>query len=268
MAADEWCGNLAANGRNEAIPLNLPAPPHPHHFRLGRHFEQLLKAWLETSSRYELLASNLQVMAGKTTTGEFDFLVGCGAETEHWEAAVKFYLGTGDGSDLACWFGPNTQDRFDIKYARLIDHQLRLADTPAAGKLLEKMGLTVTRSRCLMKGRLFHPWDRFAKGDFLLPPGVNPAHEKGWWLSYFDFTRLFNDLGHRYVYLPKSLWLSPLVGEDIHNPLSFYETCELLESSLAEQATHLAIVSEGREVSRGFIVGNAWLERVMAPDPR
>jgi len=240
----------------------LPRPRDRHHFRLGQHFEKLLATWLDAADSFDLLAANLQVQDGKRTVGEFDLLVEHESEVEHWEAAVKFYLGTGDGRSMACWYGPNTADRFDIKYARLVAHQLNLANNEHATETLAARHIKVARSRCFMKGRLFHPWERFAAADFAVPPEVNPAHEKGWWLSHGDFLAAFADGNHRFVYLPKILWLAPLSPADLDAPLSFWELEELLESPHCEQATHVALVTDAGEISRGFITKNQWLERL------
>lgn len=254
-----WFASLGC----ELSPEQLPAPRHPHHFRLGQHFEAMLAAWLSAQPGFELLAANLQVQNGKRTVGEFDFLVAYEGRVEHWEAAVKFYLGTGDGRDLACWYGPNTSDRFDVKYQRLIDHQLKLATNPHARALLAARHLAVSHSRCFMKGRLFHPWQRFVRGQYPVPEAVNPGHAKGWWLTLTDVLPTFEDTGWRFIYLPKSWWLAPLAGTDYRSPLSCWELMELLESPAAEQATHVAIVADHREISRGFIVNNQWFERLM-----
>ncbi|HKI74321.1 MAG TPA: DUF1853 family protein, partial [Pseudomonadales bacterium] len=242
--------------------LPLPSPKHPHHFRLGQHFEALLNTWLADSAAFQLRAANLQVQDGKRTVGEFDFLVDHDGETEHWEAAVKFYLGTGDTRELANWYGPNTEDRFDIKYNRLISRQLQLASDPHAEALLNVRNIHVHRSRCFMKGRLFYPRAQWM-GHAVQPPMVaNPTHERGWWLAEGDFLPAFEDTGHRFVYLPKQLWLSPLLADDIAAPLSAWEIQELIESPQAEQAIHVAEVTDAGEISRGFIVKNQWIETV------
>ncbi len=238
----------------------LPVPPDPHRFRLGRHFEQTLQAWMRAADDIELLESNLQVRDGKTTVGEFDFIVRYRGEVEHWEAAIKFYLGVGHRKAESDFFGPNTADRLDIKLARLRDHQLKLASHPAAKPLLEEKGLEVVRSRCLIKGRLFHPWGE----SEVSPPGINPEHETGWWMRDVDFREQFGGSDARFAYLPKSLWLAPLVSEDIGTPLSFTEIDEILTAPRAEQATHIAIVDERGELSRGFVVNQQWLTRVNA----
>lgn len=249
---------------NRETAIALPEPRHPHHFRLGQHFEKLLVAWLEASTDFELLAANLQVQDGKRTVGEFDFLVQHQGVVEHWEAAVKFYLGTGTGTGetLDCWYGPNTADRFDIKYERLINHQLGLANNEYAQLTLAQRHIGVDRARCFMKGRLFYPWAHFENRDFRFAPIIHPGHEKGWWLPQTDFLLTFEDTASRFVYLPKSLWLSPLTLADFEAPLSCWELMEFLESPHIEQATHVAIVSDDGEISRGFIVKDQWLDRL------
>ena len=109
----------------EAAP---PSPPDAHHFRLGLHFETLIRHWLATSSQYTLIKHNWQVIAHKRTIGEFDLIVRdqLTGELEHWELAIKFYLGTGDLS-WTHWYGPNPSDRLDLKTDRLTTHQLTLS---------------------------------------------------------------------------------------------------------------------------------------------
>jgi hypothetical protein len=259
MAADAWCRFAGPVG--EDIPL--PSPPDPHHFRLGQHFEKTLTAWL--AAQQKLINHNVQVIDGKHTIGEFDLIVDNDGQTEHWEAAIKFYLGAIDLSDMDNWLGPNTDDRFGTKYERLVSHQLRLSENPVAAAQLADKGIKVEISRCFMKGRLFHPWRDFANNELTVPDGVNPDHERGWWIPYGEFLRDFDDRGYRYVYLTKSLWLAPLTQADFTSPLSFLELVEFLQSPHVEQATHVAIVDDGGEVSRGFVVNQQWLNRTKTP---
>ncbi|XOV88814.1 MAG: DUF1853 family protein [Pseudomonadota bacterium] len=262
LANERWCEQLPL----DVTPISLPAPAHPHRFRLGQQFERLLLAWLEASDRYQCLYHNLQVQDGKRTLGEFDFLVRSLVETshpvEHWEAAVKFYLGTGDLNCTNRWFGPNTADRLDLKLDRLAAHQLRLGQDPVARALLADLDINISRVRCLMKGRLFHPWRDFIGGRFIVPDVISPDHGRGWWISYADFLRDFEPFDWRYAYLPKSCWLAQLVPEDINNALSFMEVVEMLGTPGTEQAVHLAVTNEAGEIHRGFVVNDHWLMRV------
>ena len=248
--SDDWYQQLDTTGI-----ADLPVPGHTHHFRLGHHFERLLKCWLTQHPQFHLSAANLQVQDGKRTVGEFDFLV----SNQHWEAAVKFYLGTTDCTQMHNWFGTNTADRFDIKYDRLINHQLILSNNPTAARMLAERQITVTESLCFMKGRLFYPYEMFVSNNFSYPDIVNPTHEKGWWMSAEQFSAAF-DHRHRYVHLEKLFWLSP-IQQDVEGA-SLEEMRDYLASG-REPATLIAVLDDnGMEQSRGFVVDDRWLASV------
>lgn len=149
--------------------------------QLGRRFETRWQQWLTGHPRWQLRASRLPVRLAGRTLGEFDLLVhdrdaGC---TEHWELAVKFYLGDGDLDDPACWWGPQRQDRLDRKQERLLMQQLPLSGTPAGQAALDAAGLAVSTVRAVVKGRFYYPLThadhraRFA----------DPAHLRGVWAT-------------------------------------------------------------------------------------
>ncbi|MEM7364165.1 MAG: DUF1853 family protein [Pseudomonadota bacterium] len=250
----DWFGALTPS---HAEP---PSPPDPHRFRLGLHFEALIQHWLAGSDRYDLIKHNWQVIEAKQTIGEFDLIISdrLDGAIEHWELAVKFYLGT---DDLAFdkWYGPNTNDRFDLKFDRLCRHQLTLATQPAPTRKLTEANITVDRVRSFMKGRLFYPrhqWERHEISRLF-----HPDHPTGWWLAVEDLPHTFGP-DSRFVYLPKGLWLSPLTPGDIEAPLSTAEVRDMVTAPHAQQATHFAEVTHDGEISRGFVVSSTWLERV------
>jgi uncharacterized protein len=240
---------------------SLPLPKHLHHFRLGQHFEKLLQCWFDTVPTYDLRYANLQVNANKRTVGEFDFLLADRARstTQHWEAAVKFYLGYGDTSQETNWFGPNTADRFDLKFGHLVEHQLLLSKHPAADALLSDLGLFVDETLCFMKGRLFYPFEQFAARQFSFPDLINPTHCKGWWLPIDRFDELDNP-GCHFVYLQKLYWLSTLQND---LPGMSHEEMKIFLAQDRQPTTMIAVVDEyGAEISRGFLVDERWLARV------
>ncbi len=237
-----------------------PSPPDPHRFRLGLHFEALIQHWLTVSDQYDLIKYNWQVIEAKQTIGEFDLIVRDRFDgvVEHWELAVKFYLGI---DDLAFdrWHGPNTNDRFDLKLDRLCHHQLTLATQPAPSKKLTDTKITVDRVRSFMKGRLFYPWKQWERNE--TSELFHPGHTTGWWLAAEDLPHSF-DHDSQFVYLPKGLWLSPLTLDDIRTTLSTAEVRDMVTAPCAQQATHFAEVTREGEISRGFVVSSKWLERV------
>lgn len=67
---------------------------------------------------------------------------------EHWEVAVKFYL-----LHQGCWYGPNAEDRLDIKLDHMLNHQLPLSQHPL---FIEQHPLWAGASQhLLMQGRLY-----------------------------------------------------------------------------------------------------------------
>ena len=239
---------------------DIPEPRHRHHFRLGQHFEKIWQHWLSASSDYQLRHANLQVNEHKRTVGEFDFLLTKNDQVEHWELAVKFYLGVGDRTQLLNWYGPNTADRLGTKIERLNTHQLVLSEHDAARELLKKLDMNVDQVRCIVKGRLFHPYKDFINGTLTVPASVNPNHEHGWWMTLEDFSSSRDT--DRFVLLEKIDWLAPLTDGDVTEVRTRDEMLDYLSSEQAEQATHIAILdTEDNEESRGFVVNESWLTR-------
>ncbi len=262
---DRWYQELKTT--LSAIKGDPPLPAKPHHFRLGGYFEELLIWWLDQPHGLNLIEANLPVRDRHRTLGEFDLLVDNRGCVEHWEVAVKFYLGSGDLRDTCRWFGPNTADRLDLKLARLTEHQLHLSSHPVAKRLLQDKGIAVQRTRCVIKGRLYYPWDLFAMDDFGYLSNAGAQHEKGWWLNRTAFQNIFAPKPYRWAYLQKQHWLSIIVPNDRLAEMNFSEACDFLIQPGQPQAIQLAAMVDGREVNRGFIIDENWSKRVYSVSP-
>lgn len=156
-------------------------PPASDHIRLGSDFEQLWQCWLSEHPRWQLLAHNLPIRESNRTLGEFDLLVRDRetGEQEHWELAVKFYLGYGNLDQPQSWHGPKFRDRLDHKLRHLRDDQLCWKDRPAGQACLVAQGLAPQRSRAIVKGRLCYPLAQAdADANF-----AASGHEKGLWAT-------------------------------------------------------------------------------------
>ena len=248
------------------FPNILPKPPDPHHFRLGHHFEALVGAWTQVSPSLTPVANNLQVFAGKRTVGEFDLLVEQSGRVEHWELAVKFYLAADHPDDPTRWFGPNTADRFDLKFARMRDHQLQLSRHPRAIETLAVLGIRAPNVTAMVKGRLFHDFQRYIDAAWVYPDSVNPGHCRGWWLEQRHLARLL-ELGESFVWLPKSLWLAPIAAGDSVVTLDLSDLRDCVAAAKTKPAEQFAVLDEnGNETSRGFIVSPSWISRTRRSD--
>ena len=227
--------------------------------KLGFRFEQFIKQWIDHHPDLALVAANVQIFDDKRTIGELDLLVTNGGELEHWEVAIKFYLGTGDGLDTTSWHGPNPEDTLAKKVDRLSTHQLLLTEHPATRQLLADNNWQPRKVRCFLKGRLFYPLD----GSIVeSPAGANPNHLKGWWQTADDFCNQARDT--HYLLLEKSDWMSTIIT-DVTDLLSHTELIEQLQSFESRGSCHIAVIdASGYEVSRGFIVFPKWLANLQA----
>ncbi len=259
-----FTAQLDAMDRDAKATADLLARSHDQ--RLGTYFESLLALWLEHDPRYELLARNLPVRqprkgGGRETLGELDMLVMNHAlnRVEHWEVAVKFYLGrlpvTG-GPAHEQWVGPGLKDRLDTKVARLLDHQLRLPEHPRARALLHERGLKVAGSRVFMKGRLFYPLT--ARPG---PPALAaPEHLRGWWLRIGAFPGPFKTRDWLWRCLSRREWLAPVAEVPGRQPACL-DACSFARTEAIQKASWPRMVvalSGGRELTRGFLVPDSW----------
>jgi hypothetical protein len=259
-ASRDWLAEL------DRDPQELQAALARRPGRLGSYFESLLAAWLGWPGNplYRLVRHGLPVRSGLRTVGELDFLVeerGSG-ELQHWEVAVKFYLGVAPGGAHADWVGPGLKDRLDLKVDRLLGHQLGLGRTPVAARLLEELGLPCPSPVCLLRGRLFYPPQAGTGG--WAPLHAAPGHLGGWWMPQADFLRYGSDLGLGWMRLPREHWLAPVDTRQPDSTVRIGDAqaavpfIEALRASPDNRAAAVVGLQDGREVTRGFITPADW----------
>lgn len=140
--------------------------------RLGIRFEGLLGFWLQDNNAYhpyQLIGQSLKRMDGSRTLGELDFLIlnQQSNQVEHWEVAIKFYLG--EQSFMAeHWLGLNRRDSLGRKIKHLCEHQFNV----------QQFGpYRIEKQRAIIKGRLFYPVHQQLKEA----PWLSPQHLSGYW---------------------------------------------------------------------------------------
>ncbi|XID75670.1 DUF1853 family protein [Alkanindiges sp. WGS2144] len=138
--------------------------------RLGIRFEHLLTFWLQDDSYhpFKLIGQSVKRMEGQRTVGELDFLIH-NQDTgliEHWEVAIKFYLGEA-GFFAEDWLGLNRRDSLGRKINHLQQHQFNVNQVN---------DITINTRRAIIKGRLFYP-----PGSLRVPDWVAKQHLHGNW---------------------------------------------------------------------------------------
>ncbi len=140
--------------------------------RLGLRFEMLMHFWLQDRNYhpYELLGHSIQKIQGAKTLGELDFVLhNCASgQIEHWEVALKYYLGEHDLS-LPHWYGLNRTDTLNRKMRHFTEKQFQFQ---------RALDLDIQSRRCVLKGQLYLP---LHAADTRLPHWINPARRMGLW---------------------------------------------------------------------------------------
>lgn len=177
----------------------------PSPYRLGFHFEGLIHFWLQDGFRlgvhaYEVVAHNVQLYSGLQTTGELDFILKNyeSGEIEHWELAIKFYLGSAPYDNFANWVGINARDTLQRKLMHMQTKPFRSISID----LDFYNPVKIDKRYAVMKGRFFkdsncsdpspnwlndtfpvHSWyaiDNHSDFEALQMPELRPAHYIEW----------------------------------------------------------------------------------------
>ncbi|WP_336141215.1 DUF1853 family protein [Acinetobacter sp. 102] len=160
--------------------------------RLGLRFENLLWFWLldDDYHPYQLLGHSIQKIAGAVTLGELDFVVlnTRTNEIEHWEVALKYYLGENE-LDLAQWYGLNLEDTLQRKLKHFTERQFQFS---------EANQYQIQRKFAVMKGQLYLPQEQ---NNLNLPSWINASRRLGHWGTQIPQTP--------YYRLQRHEWLCP-----------------------------------------------------------
>ena len=296
--AEEPCAAAAWLARLDRDPASLHAALDATRVtRLGRYAETLLGWYLAHGPAPRLVAANVALRRAGLTLGECDFLVQTSdAQRLHWELAVKCYLHAGveEGAapGLADFVGPNLRDRFDLKFAHLLGHQLRLS----AREEFAWLGYPGPwLAQMFVKGWLFYRAGKGAGAAPADPPELAARHGRGWWVTHADWADFADREGpDGWSALPRLAWLAPrhIRPETSNTDSSFYRAGDGEADTLAarsavaapvtaaklfaglgltrtpEPVMVAAFVADGAggyvERSRGFIVPDDWPARAQA----
>lgn len=180
--------------------------------RLGIRFEHLLTFWLldDHYHPFKLIGQSIKRMDGTRTVGELDFLISnqLTGQIEHWEVAIKFYLGEADFF-AEQWLGLNRRDSLGRKINHLQQHQFDVSEINEH---------VIQKRRAIIKGRLFYPLDVFDSLNGSLKalqpsPWVNEAHLTGTWGNIIPST----PPKHQWRRAARPEWI---VAQDNVQPLS------------------------------------------------
>src|SRR5471032_3134394 len=233
--------------------------PKPSLTRLGFYADALLEYFLTHGPLARLIAANIPLRTAERTLGEVDFLLeSVRGERLHWELAVKFYLhiGKGDGAaTLAHYVGPNLQDRFDLKHARLLNHQLGLS----ARDEFASLGFEGPwRAELFVKGHLFYRDDGLGRSlASNPPPELAGDHVRGWWKTASEWQDSKAD--GLFASLPRLGWMAERTLSAQEGDALGEQTAALSER-VATLASPIMVAQYERCESEQCTTGNLWHE--------
>jgi uncharacterized protein len=262
VVSDAWCASALENCHDWLLHLDQhPAKLHQliekrATRRLGYYFETLIEFWLAHASGIQLLAHNLPVKDKLITIGEFDFLLrDPQGNTFHWETAIKFYLQDEASFEQHHFIGPGGYDRLDLKLDKIFSHQLQLAHSPACH-------VKVDTNMAFVKGMLYyHP----AATPTRPPPGISPAHLRGWWVRHQADAIPQTSSDSRWIILSRLNWLAPAFLPSGANVMTRTELEQKVQENFQARNNALLLVELAQkpdgywqEIARGFVVTTIW----------
>lgn len=183
------------------MPFTEKIEPRP---RLGKLVERFVVHHLLADTSIQIIAENLQILAGKQTLGELDLLIATPQGPIHLELAYKFYLYAPQGSlnEISHWIGPNKTDNLLDKLSKLKHQQLPLLYHPKvqeAVKALKIKSLNI-KQQVLFKAQLYLPFGE-KPPEFM---ALNPNCVQGFYLRKKDLYQFKN----AQFYIPEKIdWL-------------------------------------------------------------
>ncbi|MBU3848144.1 MAG: DUF1853 family protein [Candidatus Acinetobacter avistercoris] len=177
--------------------------------RLGLRFEHLLWFWLldDTYHAYTLLGHSIQIIEGKNTLGELDFIVlnQKTQQIEHWEVALKFYLSEIDDA-LAHWYGLNRTDTLSRKLNHFTQKQFQFHS--AQQHIIEQRFAVLKGQLYLTKNHYLKTPNKNLNDPQQLPHWINPKRRIGHW-GY--------DCLNNYYRVERQEWICPNLEQSSAN---------------------------------------------------
>jgi len=184
----------------------------PTNIRLGHLVEKIVSELIKSSSNYKVLYENIQVIEGKQTIGEIDFIIE-ELKTKaliHMELAYKFYLYDPNISSepINNWIGPNRNDSLKEKLEKLKRKQFPLLYHTRTKSIFNTIEIDkASQALCLLVS-LFIPYEY--KSSF------SPIYEtaiKGYYLNFKIFINLDNSAKKYYMPSKKEWGMDPSENE-------------------------------------------------------
>ena len=222
----------------------------PSNVRLGHLAEKVVSELIKSSTNYTLLYENIQILEGKKTIGEIDFILQevHTREITHVELAYKFYLyDPAHSSDpIYNWIGPNRNDSLQEKLDKLEQKQFPMLYHHCAESTFEDMDLTqVSQALCLLVS-LYIPYEYKKSFTPDYKKGI-----KGYYLDFETFSTLEQSATFYYIPTKKEWGINPSENE-VWTELSSIQ--QQIKAFMLEKQAPLVWQKKGNTYTQFFIV--------------
>jgi hypothetical protein len=161
----------------------------PTNLRLGHLAEKIVSELIKSSTNYKVLYENVQILDGKRTIGEIDFIIESQDTKQiiHVELAYKFYLfdPTISSESIINWIGPNRNDSLIKKLEKLEKKQFPLLYNDCAKSQFNKIEIDkASQALCLLVS-LFIPYEYKESFSTVYEKAI-----KGYYLNFEKFVSL------------------------------------------------------------------------------
>lgn len=222
----------------------------PANLRLGHLAEKVVSKLIKTSTNYNVLYENIQLIEEGKTIGEIDFIIS-EKETKqiiHLELAYKFYLFDPNYSSLEInnWIGPNRNDSLTQKLEKIKTKQFPLLHHKAAQEKFKDINIKEASQKLCLLVSLYIPYTYKAEFTPVFQKAI-----KGYYVNAEKFTD-FDHSEKKYCLPSKKKWgIDPSHNEDW---MSFKEIEQEMNSSISEKQSRLCWEKHNNSYSQLFIV--------------
>lgn len=214
--------------------LNLTAIPEfplPTNVRLGHLAEKVVSELVKSSTNYDVLYENVQLIQDKNTVGEVDFILENVQTHEiiHLEVAYKFYLFDPSISSepVYNWMGPNWNDSLIGKLEKLKTKQFPLLYHNCAKLLFRTIDIDQVSQRLCLMTSLFIPYNYKENFSSDIEKAI-----KGYYVNLETFINLDNATKTYYLPSKKEWGMDPSQNETW---IDFYGAENQIKSSIDQK---------------------------------
>lgn len=184
----------------------------PTKLRLGHMVEKIVSELFKSSTNYNVLHENIQIIKDKNTIGELDFIIENTSINQliHLELAYKFYLFDPSISEepIHNWIGPNRKDSLKEKLEKLKTKQFPLLFHEATKSKFATIDINeVSQMLCLLVS-LYIPYKYKGKFDPVYAKAI-----KGYYIDFENFKHFDHSAKAYYIPTKKEWGIDPATNE-------------------------------------------------------